>query len=77
LPEATLSISNRTARRFLLAHQRLWPPRKLRGKEGVLEFIRHVGCIQCDPLNVVGRNPDLVLNARLSNYQPAMLDEML
>ncbi len=77
LPEATLSISNRTARRFLLAHQRLWPPRKLRGKEGVLEFIRHVGCIQYDPLNVVGRNPDLVLNARLSNYKPAMLDEML
>ena len=77
LPEATLSVSNRTARRFLLAHQRLWPPRKLRGKEGVLEFIRHVGCIQYDPLNVVGRNPDLVLNARLSNYKPAMLDEML
>ena len=34
------------ARRFLLAHLYLWPPRKLRGKQGVLDYIRHVNCIQ-------------------------------
>ena len=44
------------ARRFLLAHLYLWPPRKLRGKQGVLDYIRHVNCIQYDPINVVGQN---------------------
>jgi uncharacterized protein YcaQ len=43
------------ARRFLLAHLRLHPPRTLRGKQGVLDYIRHVNCIQYDPINVVGQ----------------------
>lgn len=50
------------ARRFLLAHLHLWPPRKLRGKQGVLDYIRHVNCIQYDPINVVGQNPHLCCN---------------
>jgi uncharacterized protein YcaQ len=60
-----------------MSHQRLWPPRKLRGKAGILEFIRHVGCIQFDPINIVGRNPDLVLQSRIKEYRPAMLEELL
>jgi uncharacterized protein YcaQ len=77
LPSPTITLSKRHARRFLLAHQRLWPPRKLRGKAGILEFIRRVGCIQYDPINVVGRNPDLVLQSRVEKYRPAMLEELL
>lgn len=45
------------ARRFLLAHLRLLPPRKLHGKQGVLAFMRHVNWIQYDPINAVGQNP--------------------
>ncbi len=63
LPEATITLSKRLARRFLLSHHRLWPPRRLKGKAAVLDYIRHVGCIQYDPINVVGRNPDLVLQS--------------
>jgi hypothetical protein len=77
LPSPTIMVSKTHARRFLLAHQRLWPPRKLRGKVGILEFIRHVGCIQFDPINVVGRNPDLVLQSRIDKYRSAMLEELL
>jgi uncharacterized protein YcaQ len=77
LPSPTITLSKRHARRFLLAHQRLWPPRKLRGKAGILEFIRRVGCIQYDPINVVGRNPDLVLQSRVEKYRQAMLEELL
>jgi len=77
LPSPTITVSKTHARRFLLAHQRLWPPRKLRGKVGILEFIRHVGCIQFDPINVVGRNPDLVLQSRVDKYRSAMLEELL
>ncbi|KPK88602.1 MAG: hypothetical protein AMJ88_18740 [Anaerolineae bacterium SM23_ 63] len=77
LPSPTITISKTHARRFILAHQRLWPPLKLRGKAGIVEFIRHVGCIQFDPINVVGRNPDLVLQSRVDKYRPEMLEKLL
>ncbi len=72
-----MKITQVQARRFLLAHQGLWPPHGFQGKAGILEFIRRVNCIQFDPLNIAGQNPDLVLQARLSDYQPAMLSELL
>ncbi len=77
LPSPSMTLTKRHARRFLLAHQRLWPPQQLRGKAGVVEFIRHVGCIQFDPINIVGRNPDLVLQSRVAKYKPAMLEKLL
>ncbi len=77
LPPPILHLSRAEARRFLLAHQRLWPPRGLRGKAGILDFIRHIGCIQYDPVNLVGQNPELVLQARVADYTPALLAELL
>ncbi len=71
------TLSKAQARRFLLAHQHLRPPRQLHGKAGILEFIRHVGCIQFDPINIVGCNPDLVLQSRVADYRPVLLDELL
>jgi uncharacterized protein YcaQ len=73
----TLKLSRSQARRFLLAHQALWPPRRLQGKAGVLDFIRRVNCIQYDPLDPVGRNADLVLQSRLADFQPVLLNELL
>lgn len=72
-----LVLTKAQARRFLLAHQGLWPPYVARGKEGVLEYIRRVGCIQFDPLNVVGLNPELVLQSRVTDFRPEMLRELL
>jgi len=77
LPSPNMTLSKTHARRFLLAHQRLWPPRQLGGKVGIVDFVRHVGCIQFDPINVVGRNPDLVLQSRVADYRPALLEELL
>lgn len=73
----TTQITKSQARRFLLTHQGLWPPYALQGKAGVLRFIHHVGSIQFDPLNIVGHNPELVLQARLADFRPAMLQELL
>jgi len=73
----TLVLTKEQARRFLLAHQGLWPPGQVRGKEGILEFVRRVGCVQYDPLNVVGRNADLVLQSRVDQYRPSMLEDLL
>jgi len=76
-PPPQLTISRSQACRFLLAHQFLLPPRQLNGKAGAVEIMRRLGCIQFDPVNVVGWNPDLVLQARLSDYRSGMLDELL
>lgn len=72
-----LTITKQQARRFILAHQGLWPPYELEGKPGVLDYIRRVGCIQFDPLNIVGHNPELVLQARVADFYPVMLQELL
>lgn len=72
----TLHLTNQEARRFLLARQGLWQPRALRGKDGVMAVFERLACIQFDPLNVVGRNPDLVLQSRVGDYVPDMLYEL-
>lgn len=73
---ADIQVSAAQARRFLLAHHRLQTPRKLAGKQGALDYVRHVNCIQYDPINVVGQNPHLVLQSRVRNYKPTLLSEL-
>ena len=41
------------------------------------EVFRRLGLIQFDPLAVAGRNHDLVLHARVSDYDPAWCKELL
>jgi uncharacterized protein len=71
-----IAISKSQARRLLLVHQGLGAF-QFTGKEGVLGYIKRVGSIQFDILNIVGRNPELVLQARIADFQPYMLDELL
>ena len=66
-----IQISREQACRFLLVHQGLWPPYALEGKTGILSYIRRVGCIQFDPLNIVGHNQELALQSRINNFRPA------
>ncbi len=61
----------------MLRHQGLLPPYLLSGKEGIIDFIGKVGCIQFDPLNIVGHNPELVLQSRIAGFRPEMLQELL
>ncbi len=46
-------------------------------RSGLMSHVKGLGSLQFDPLNVVGRNPDLVLQSRIENYQPAMLFDAL
>lgn len=73
----SISITEAQARRFLLMHQRLWPPYQLKGKSDIYEFVRHVNCIQFDPLNIVGHNQELVLQSRVNGFQRSMLQQLL
>ena len=72
-----IHLNKRQARRFLLKHQGLWPPYQLSDKTEIVNFIQRVGCIQFDPLNIVGNNPELVLQARVNDFKQNLLKELL
>ncbi len=72
-----VKLTNRQARRFILAYHGLGCGYVFNGKSGILDYIRRVGCIQFDPLNIVGNNPELVLQARVMDFKPLMLQELL
>jgi uncharacterized protein len=60
------------ARRFLVARHFLAPARSLDGgTNGVLQVMSRLGSLQFDPLSIAGRNHDLVLHARMADYDPA------
>lgn len=70
-------ISKEEARNFLVSYHNLGDSQKLSGEEGVLQYLKRVGSIQYDPLNVVGRNSDLVLQSRIEGYNPDILEKLL
>lgn len=70
-------ITQQEAKHFLVNYQLLNGNLKSDKKEGVLEVFDQIKTIQYDPLNVVGRNPDLVLQSRIKNYKANYLDELL
>jgi uncharacterized protein YcaQ len=66
-------ISQQTARRFVLGKQGLWPGRRWKGKKGTAQTIRTCEAVQLDPLNVIARSQDIVLNSRVLDYKPEYL----
>ena len=72
-----VTLTKAEARRVLLIHQGLWPPRSLSGAAGVMKHLRRVRSVQFDPLNIVGHNQELVLQARVGDFRPEMLDGLL
>ena len=72
-----MKVTKVDARRFLVTRQLLAPARSLAGgPDAVLEVLRRLGSIQVDPVEVAGRSHDLVLHARVVDYEPAWCDEL-
>lgn len=71
------TISNLTARRFLLGRQGLWPGRRWRGREGAASAIRSLEALQMDSVTIVARSHDIVLWSRVLDYEPAQLQQLL
>jgi uncharacterized protein len=70
-----MRVTAQAARRFLVARHFLAPARSLEGGPGaVLEVFRKLGSIQFDPLAIAGRTHDLVLHARVADYEPGWCD---
>jgi len=38
------------------------------GKEGIKEFVKQAGCIQYDPIDICGKNAELVLQSRVKGF---------
>lgn len=70
-------ISKRQARLFLLRHQRIGVSPLPGGKQSIYDYVRHVGCIQYDPLSIAGHNHELVLQARIPGFLPEQVQELL
>lgn len=70
-------LSKQEARDFLVTYQMINTTRSLSGKEGVLSVMNKLKSIQYDPLDVVGKNTDLVLQARVVDYKRAQINELL
>ena len=72
------SVDRAVARRFLVIRHLLAPPRALRAApESVLRVMDRVGSLQFDPLEIAGRNHDLVLLARIAGYRREWTDRWL
>ncbi|HEV7811126.1 MAG TPA: crosslink repair DNA glycosylase YcaQ family protein, partial [Candidatus Limnocylindrales bacterium] len=77
-PAAPITISGDVARRYLVLHHLLAPPRSLLpGAPGILAVFDRLGSIQFDPIEIAGRNHDLVLLARVAGYRREQTDELL
>ncbi len=72
------SLSQAVARRFLVLRHLLAPARSLPDtEESVLAVVDRLGSLQFDPLEVAGRNHDLVLHARVGGYRRSWTDHLL
>ncbi len=70
-------LSRKEARRFLLIKQGLLGEHRFHGEEGITSYIKQAGCIQFDPVDVCGKNPELVLQSRIKGFQKEMLYKLL
>jgi hypothetical protein len=74
----TASIGVPVARRFLVLRHLLAPPRSLpAAPESVMTVVERLGSLQFDPLEVAGRNHDLVLLGRIEGYRREWTDALL
>jgi hypothetical protein len=74
----TRSIDRATARRFLVRRHLLAPPRALPPEPASVKVVMdRLGSLQFDPLEVAGRNHDLILAARIAGYRRAWTDALL
>ncbi len=70
-------LTNQQARRFILLKQGLIGDYRFTGKSGILDFVKQAGCIQFDPIDVCGKNSELVLQSRIHGVTKQMLFDLL
>jgi len=72
-----IKLTLKQARRFMLLRHGLIGEKRFEGKQGAYDYVRSVGCVQFDPIDVCGRNAELVLQSRVKGFTKNMLHELL
>jgi uncharacterized protein len=73
-----IPLDRATARRFFAVRHFLAPPRSLPAEPtSVMTVVDRLGSLQFDPLEVAGRNHDVVLLARIAGYRREWTDGLL
>ena len=72
----SITLTPTEARRLAIAAQRLTAPRPQASKEGILELLRQINCLQIDPIRAVERTQLLVLWSRVGAFDPGLLDQL-
>lgn len=72
-----VTITKQQAKKFLVIYHRLHPDNPLQGEGDLLQYIKKIGCIQFDPINVLAYNSHLVLQSRMPGYKLEWLDRLL
>lgn len=72
-----IRISKEEARNFLVSYHNLNDIRCYEGLNGIRQCFEQMKSIQYDPLDVVGKNADLVLQSRVKGYKSEMLYNLL
>ena len=70
-------LTKSQARKFLLAKQGLSGPKRYQGEEGILAYIRSVGSLQFDPVDVCGKNSEIILQSRVADFTKDSLNNLL
>lgn len=72
-----LYLSQTEFKNFLLYRQGLIGDYQFKGKEGVLSCFNRIHLVQYDPVDVCGKNAEIVLNARVKDFEKKMLYDLL
>ena len=72
-----LTITREQARQFILLRQGLLGKHRFIGKDGAFQYVRQVGCIQYDPVDVCGKNAELTLQSRVKGFTKQTLHDLL
>lgn len=70
------TIPAAVARRFVLGRQGLWPGRRFHGSRGLREALHVVEHLQLDPLNITARSQDIMLHARVHDFEPVQWQQL-
>lgn len=73
----SVKLTNKQARQFILLKQGLMGMYKFIEEKGVCDYVKQAGCIQFDPIDVCGKNAELVLQSRVEGFSKDMLYKLL
>lgn len=70
-------ITKEQARKFIMRYHGILGDYQFQEKEGVMDYFYHISSIQYDPIDVCGKNAEIVLQSRVKGFQKSMLSELL